>query len=208
MIVAGKISGVVLLQGEEAVQAVAAFVQDKCGQQAGGSAVAVVVGVNGDKLVVDQAGYEGSRQPGPFRLVCPGHQGGHEGGDIFCLRGQVDQSACGAVLDGILALPVGRGLRTGADLDQCMKPLDQLLGERLFLRCPILDPEESVPVIAHLGDIPFPASDLQIGVGDCRFCLGHGEAVAFNESGVVHRPHASMRPKLLLGGGRQGRMLH
>jgi len=51
-VVALQIFSVVLLQGEEAVQAVAAFVQDEGGEQAGGPAVAVVVRVDGNKQLV------------------------------------------------------------------------------------------------------------------------------------------------------------
>ena len=68
LVVALQIFCVVLLQGEEAVQAVAAFMQDEGGQQAGRAAVAVVVGVDGNKLVVDQGGDNWNRQAGSFRL--------------------------------------------------------------------------------------------------------------------------------------------
>jgi hypothetical protein len=41
-----------------------------------------------------------------------------------------------------------------------MQPLDQLLGEGLFLPGPLLHAEEGIPVIANLGDIPLSAYDL------------------------------------------------
>jgi len=90
-IVARQVAGVVLLQGEEATEAIAGFVEQKCGQQPGCSAVAVVIGMDGHELIVNQGGDEGGGQPGPLRLCCPGHQGSHQGRDVLCLRRKVNE---------------------------------------------------------------------------------------------------------------------
>jgi hypothetical protein len=49
----------VLLQGEETSKSVAPSVEDEGGQKAGRSAVAIVVGVDVDELLMHQAGDEG-----------------------------------------------------------------------------------------------------------------------------------------------------
>ena len=87
-IIAGQVAGVVLLQGEEAVQAVAPFVQDEGGQQASCPAVAVVVGVDGDKLIVDQAGYEGSGQTGPSASAAQATREAMRAGTSFASGGR------------------------------------------------------------------------------------------------------------------------
>lgn len=89
-----------------------------------------------------------------------------------------------------------------------MQPFDQLLGEGLFLPGPVLHTQKGIPVVSHLGDIPLPAGDLRLLVGNDPLGLFQSEAVALDEGGIVRCPNAGERSKLGLRSRRERRVVH
>lgn len=92
-VIALQVPSIMLLQGEEAAETVAAFMQYESSKQASSPVVAVLVRVNGYELIVDHGGDNRNGKLGSLRLDCPLHQCCHEIRHIFCLRRQVDQIA-------------------------------------------------------------------------------------------------------------------
>ena len=86
-----QVAGIVLLQGEEATQAVASFVEDERGEQASSAAIAIVIGVDDHELVVDKSSNKRNGKLRLLGLICPCHQRGHEASNVFCFWWQVDR---------------------------------------------------------------------------------------------------------------------
>jgi len=91
IVVASQVLGIVLFQAVDALQAIAGAVQDQRRQQAGCAPVAIIVGMDGCKLVTRQSRDKGGWKLTPVQfIVYPGDQVCHEAWHVVSFRRQID----------------------------------------------------------------------------------------------------------------------
>jgi hypothetical protein len=88
-----------------------------------------------------------------------------------------------------------------------MEAAEALFGERPSLGGPLLDSQESVPVVADFMDISFPAVEAETPSLDHRRGLGQSEPIAFDSRGIVSGAQACPAPQFLGNPRRHRRVL-
>jgi hypothetical protein len=183
-VVGGEVAGMLFFQREETVETIAVPLEEKGGEQAGRPSIAVVVGVDGDELVVSQCRDERRGQAFRFSPADPVDEAGHQRGYVPRLGGQVDQGAGFGIPDRVLSVPVW-GWPGSPMLHQGVQAPDEVLGEVRPPRRPFFDPQQGLPVIPDLADVALPAMEGKTMAGDNLLGLGECEPVPFDAGGVV-----------------------
>jgi hypothetical protein len=197
--IGGEIASVLFLQGVEAVQTVAVPLEKEGREEPGGPAVAIEIGMDGDELIVGQAGDEGRWELFLSGHSDPGDRARHQVGNVFGFGRQVHQGPRRGIPDRILAISIAAGAYPS--FHQGMDALDQILGEPGPQRRPLLDPEQCFPVAADLAHVPLAPMEWDLAAGEDLFCLGQGQPVSLDPGGVVGGTEPRPVPEL----GRYGR---
>lgn len=197
-VVGREIQGVPLLQREETVQSIPAPMQEKSRQKPGGAAVAVVVGMDGDELVMGQTRDDGKRQAVRLSLSDPPDQRAHQIRRALRLGWEVDNGPGLRVPDHVLPIPVRSRAGSAATLHEPVQTLDQRLGQLGPLSGPFLDPQQCVPVIPDLSRITFPAAQVNASAFDHLLGLRQGQPIAFDTRGLMGGAKACLPAQLRL----------